>query len=159
MPKSTSTKKKKSSAKDDIMPFLRNLQERLDQVEVALEKLQLASNTEHFEAEQKIILTDSIVDEQMTEALAGLREDLSDFIQTIFSPTQDISYLDSQTQEKIEVLRDRISQFKTAIINEIVKELKAQFPQAPSLEVIKPKDARKATKKKPTKKRTKKKKK
>ena len=102
MPKSTSTKKK-SSAKEDIMPFLRNLQERLDQVEVALEKLQLASNTEHFEDEQKIILTDSIVDEQMTEVLAGLREDLSNFIQTIFSPSQDISYLDSQTQEKIEV--------------------------------------------------------
>ena len=158
MPKSTSSKEKQLNVKEDIMPFLRNLQERLDKVEVAMEKIILASNTEHFEDEQKIILTDSIVDEQMTEALAGLREDINDFIQKIFSPAQDITYLDSQTQAKIQMLREHINQFKIEIINDVVNELKEQLSEKPSLEGFKPKTTKKAAKKKPPKRSKKKKK-
>ncbi len=159
MPKRASSKKKKADAKEEVMPFLRNLQDRLDKVEVALEKLQLASNTEHFEDEQKIILTDSIVDEQITEATAGLREDLGDFIQYVFFPSQDISYLDSQTQSKIATLRDRLNQLQTNMINEVIQQIKVLFPQIPISEDFQPPKTKKGTKKKKTKKRIKKKRK
>lgn len=159
MPKRSSTQSQELNAKEEIMPFLRNLQQRLDKVEVAMEKIQLASNTEYFEDEQKIILTDSIVDEQITELLAGLREDLSDFIFNIFSPTPDISKLDRQIQNKIAELRSRITEFKNEIISEIIKEIKANVLQTPPSGDTKPAETKKPSTRKPSKKSTKKKRK
>lgn len=147
MPKRADPKKKTTSKKQDVMLFLKNLQDRLDRVEIALEKIQLGTDKEQVEDEQKIVIADSIVDEQITEAVAGLREDLNDLLGLIFSPKSDMSYLDSQTQDTISELRNKLEKFKSEVKTEVIQEIKRELPEKPpTLKAEAPKKA-KATKK------------
>ena len=109
------------------MPYLKNLQDRLDKVEVSLEDIQLNLDTSISEEEKKIIITDNIIDEQLTEAIFGLREDLEEILRLTLSPSVDVSQFDSRTQQKIQELRILVEDFKQKLKADIIEELKAEI--------------------------------
>ena len=154
VPKQSSSTKKSESPQQDVMHFLKNLQDRLDRVEVTLENIQLSTYKETSDEDKKIMLTDSIIDEQISELLMGLREYLDELIRLLFSPDVNLAHYDFKTKEKITELREIITKFKLNLKKEIIEEIKKPFQEESLSKTTGPLEIPSSPKKKSTKRKT-----